>query len=378
MVLGDTDEELFWFREPRADRFEEIVANLVSVAVEHPLAEATKRESRIEEWVIVDGKPMLRCYTTTMDEILHSAKISSQTLDFELDRFEANERNYNLLRDGRMQGKRQTFIEFSPSPEITDEAFERGYEGRDTIFFFEIDDKGRETITQRWLMSPRSEYVGLLETLGQEYDENATDVDIMNKSGFFTDEQVASIEAFIDGRVGKILAHQNEFDSYIKGELTPFLVHTLREPLHSAAEKLIRGEDISFEMKIMENELKYAQAKMTTYIFEQTGERIDGHILEKSEIANLDANWGARQRYVEVNDLPLLACDMSSKLRSRPTFFMSMGEMVKAWTKGEDEFGPSTFACPNCGKILTRGEGEIRSSCDSKDEGGCGGAIKKC
>lgn len=72
---------------------------------------------------------------------------------FEKARNLANLRNLASMEWLKANGEKGIFIEISPSPELTPEAKARGYDGRDSIFFYDLSAEDRIKVTQHWFKS---------------------------------------------------------------------------------------------------------------------------------------------------------------------------------------------------------------------------------
>ncbi|MEK7165333.1 MAG: hypothetical protein AAB874_00815, partial [Patescibacteria group bacterium] len=174
----------------------EVMSNLLAMVAEHPLAKVTKREPpKNYFWVNDQGNWRLRGEYGFFDEILQEAQLSSQKKPFETARYKVNEQNYNSLRDHRVamfEGEinpvdEEVFVEFSPSPELTTAAKDRGYLGNDCIFFFKLDPvTGNEVQEQRWLKVTHEEFAKFLTRLTGNPLPEVSDVTIMKTSNFFS------------------------------------------------------------------------------------------------------------------------------------------------------------------------------------------------
>ena len=86
---------------------------------------------------------------------------------FEIKRNQANLKSLREIQDGLEEPNEFKFVELSPSPKITEEAKQRGYDGRDSIFVYTKNKNGEVDVKQHWFKATDiNEYTALLEKLG--------------------------------------------------------------------------------------------------------------------------------------------------------------------------------------------------------------------
>lgn len=337
-VLGNGD--YFWRDRPDEAILERVFDNVLATVVERPLEQATGSETRIEQWENHNGRLRLRCGAGYLDDILITAEASKQKAPFEALRYSANRQNYfGKLLPGRTNGDQRTFVEFSPTPDLTEDARGRGYFGKDAVYFFEFDPQTRrEMMTQRWLVAPRSAYIQLLRTLGRSMPDGADDVAIMQQSDFFSSEQSATIHQFIEEYHRRLYLWKEHIEAHVHDEIRPFLERALSPILGIAAAKLIHGQDFSHEMNMIVATLQFAQAKMNTMIADISGLNLPGYTISaRDEAEFLQLNPADRIRFAKERNLPLVGCgiNINQNPYGIPT---SMGDAqfaIEGWNIGK-------------------------------------------
>lgn len=353
---------------------EESLKSFSSVVAEQPIAEVSRREMREYEWktvVLPDGREQMRLVSSfgDMDSILEEALRSSQSAEFERERYQANLKNYRALQQARENRDYRPFVEFSPSPELTPEAKARGYFGMDALFIYKFDkDSNKEVIEQRWLKAQKKDYRKLLGELeGQEY-LYLSDAGIMNRSRFIDQTQEKRIHQFIDKNNGKFVA-QPELEIFRRDELQPRIRKMVEPIIQIAAEKMISGIPFDKELEELEAAGAYLQHLLREKIKELLGvdkTRITISQEDKDLIEN-DSVYLAM--FVERNKdkMPLGGCGGSNDKNSNG-MTTSMAEILS----GEDGKGRLEFTCPHCGYKDKRERNKLKPICKN-----CGGEICK-
>ena len=225
------------------------LVDIYTQIIEHPLSETTARYEYDLTWNRDGEKWKLIMGGRTLDETYEEAMStrSGQIPEFEIERNKVNYSNYDALRNGRKAGETRTFVEFSPSPVLTEEARNRGYFGNDTIFFF-VNENGVEKVVQRWLpASSIEEYTALLKEVGGDYDESGDNpISVMSSSGFLDNQQVEKVLQFVDQKTRrleevKVKIIEEHANSFIWRNVSS----EFRVMIAEAARKLARGENIS-------------------------------------------------------------------------------------------------------------------------------------
>jgi|GEM_PF-5677144 len=142
---------------------------------------------------------------------------TGQVPEFEKERNANNLKFYEKLEAAANTDK--VLVEFSPSPELTQDSVERGYQGDDALFVYKRSADGQqEEVTQHWFKGSGvgdyedlvTELIALadgqneqqlteLNTLAVKFAEGkATPGEIMKISGVFNDSQLSSIMAFAE------------------------------------------------------------------------------------------------------------------------------------------------------------------------------------
>jgi len=233
----------------------EIMDNVRTAITEHPISETVG----VYQYNLIWARGSLISRFGSMDEILRASidNTSGQIPDFEIRRNEANLKFYEKLKAvrDRSDGKnpQQVFVEFSPSPELTEEARARGYKGNDTVLIY-TSNGNHESVSQYWFpRSSESEYRELLIRLNDInpiHDislllkkERITDVDVMLCSGGFNGDQITEVMRFInDHQEGVTSRYRKEIESYI-----PYIEREIKLQilplLRTTAESLVDGVD---------------------------------------------------------------------------------------------------------------------------------------
>lgn len=348
----------------QSEGFVEAINNLVSMVAEHPLADVTKRETRVETWVFGKKGLRLRGQFGYLDEILEEALVSSQTLPFEKPRFHANLENYHKLVAGRKRGDDRVFVEFSPSPTITPLAQNRGYLGNSCIFFFNHDPSTHtETVEQRWIKTDWLTFARIVGELGLHVPQNYTDVDLMKMSGFLNSDKANQLHELIDLTNGKFVAHQDELNGYVWGELREFIAGDLSELLIRGSWKLIHGQGIEEESKELMDALRFAQFTLRHKIQEITGISAVAISVTAQELKRLTVDWVFRVQFVEKNDLPLSGCGFGSS-----SLLDEVGSSVGAAVFGRDKHGHREFHCEKCNTSSIRQVNTLFTNCPNCGE----------
>lgn len=338
------------FYSDEAERgFQEMVSNMLSLVAELPLAEVAKPKKLILSW---QGDWRLRSDFGYLDEILDSALASSQMLAFERPRYQANKENYYRLRQSRKEHDQRTFVEFSPSPNLTPEARQRGYFGNSCIFFYEFDpEKQTETIYQRWLKASWSDFYDLL---GLVTEHTYSDAQIMRASNFFEPEDIQMIEAFIDNHHGRIGEKVDEIYHYVDTSLRAFLIEQLTETLQRGVIKLIEGQEIAEECEEIKATLAYAQLKLKNKIAKMTNLETSGPYLTDEEERLYDQNMDDRIKFVEKEHIPLYGCGINTETSSRSGSSSDVYGRADSFSAVEDQYGSLWFECPHCQQMVPR------------------------
>ncbi len=301
----------------------ESLDNILATVAEYPLAEVAKKEQRILAWT--DQYDDLESENGfSVARIMQNALQTSQKRDFEYDRYLANDDNFNRLRAARKRGDTRTFVEFSPSPEITPDAVSRGYLGNSCVFFYEYDPQTRkETVTQRWLRADMDAFEEMIrDGLGFDIAESADDATIMYASNFIDEPQMRLVESFIDTNNGKITDNYYSLYEYKDTDLRKFLTKKLYASLIAGAQKLLDGESIEDDMTQLIDVLTYGQFRLRNKIASISGLRTSSRlalgeesvqVLSEIQIQRLDTNQEAFALFMDQNRerMQLVGCGVN-------------------------------------------------------------------
>lgn len=342
----------------------EALDNFSSIVVEKPIAEVTKREERRYGWEKITNKGKkemkLKSQFGYFDEILEESLHSSQPADFEYERYQANLENYKKLRNARERGDYRTFVEFSPSPVLTNEARKRGYFGMDTIFFYRFDGKsGEEVIEQRWLKTSKKNFTNLISELSHEQYMYLSDGALMRKSRIVNQDEEERVNGFIDSNNGEFI-NRPELKEYQEKELRDKIRNMVQPILEIAAQKMLVGIPFERELDQLEAAGAYLQYLLREKIKDLSG--IDKtRITISPEIRNkLETDRVFLAQFVEENKkkMPLGGCGGSNEKESNG-MSRGMTDILK------DEHGSLVFEepCPFCNSRHRRKRGELLTEC---------------
>lgn len=149
-------------------RMQEVADNLLTSIIEKLNADAQGRFSYNSEWrgpaglgqMYFNNRPAIEIYRNAVNEA------NGQIPEFEIARNQANAANLDAMQTLKNQGSQGFFIELSPSPVITDEAKKRGYDGRDSIFVYDLSGNKSIAVDQHWFKKTDAvEYYSLMDDM---------------------------------------------------------------------------------------------------------------------------------------------------------------------------------------------------------------------
>lgn len=187
----------------------EITQNLESAIIEKIEADITGQHdySLKTDFDPIDRKHKVKFGQGWAEDIYEHAidENNSQLPLFEINRNQANLKNLNTIQENINNEKDFKFVEFSPSPNITDEAKQRGYDGRDSIFVYTKNIDGDIDVKQYWYSAiDINEYSKLLNELGlirKQPIEKETDLSVMQSSFIVkSNDQLNLLENFIEDK----------------------------------------------------------------------------------------------------------------------------------------------------------------------------------
>jgi len=187
----------------------EISQNLESAIIEKIEADITGQHeySLKTDFDPIDGKHKVKFGQGWAEDIYNHAidENNSQLPLFEINRNQANLKNLNTIQKNLNNEKDFKFVEFSPCPKITNEAKQRGYDGRDSIFVYTKNSNGEIEVKQYWYSAiDINDYTKLLNELGlnnKQTIEPETDLSVM-QSSFIVESsiQLNLLENFIEDK----------------------------------------------------------------------------------------------------------------------------------------------------------------------------------
>jgi hypothetical protein len=247
------------------------------------------------------------------------------------------------------------------------------------LFFFDFNPAtGVETVRQRWLLADWNSFGSLFASLNLDATEPMDDLSIMRRSGFFSSRQQEAIETFIDTHNGRIL-NSPEILQFTKNELRPEFEEQIAPYLNSGAIKLLRGEDISEELKIIQSTLAYFQYILEKKIAEFSQGKTGSDKLDHYDVDRLRTDAQYRLKFVEENNIPLAGCGGStSENNPFSQMFVLKGISMGQSLAGEDNYGSLEFECPVCGERHRRPYGKLLGTCISSQARFRGKEIPKC
>lgn len=356
----------------------EVIDDVVSAVTEIPRSEVLAQDARTWIWDKTGIQWKLLGRYSYLDDILSTSISSPQTLSFEMPRFQQNYRNYLQLCTARTSGERRTFVEFSPSPVLTEEAKARGYTGKDTIFFHIFDEQtGAEIVVQEWLEAEWSDYNALFKRLGQFPNHVVlTDVSIMQQSNFFDEDNISAIYQFINNnRDAKFAVNQQDLFVIkqvheVIGETRKFIKREVMPVIIEAALNNVPGKNDGL-IYIIEKDLRYIQARVQVMLQQYTQTQLPyaGELL--AFVDKMDCDATARQWFVEQNRVAFTGCGMQYQEMS--LFSFTAPVMEGALLFQEDDYGTRLFTCSKCMETSIRPYNTLFTHCPK-----CNGAIPKC
>lgn len=185
----------------------EITKNLESAIVEKVEADITGQHEYSLQTAInpIDGKSKIKFAQGWAEDVFDHAidEKNSQLPLFEIQRNQANLKNLREIEKGINESEGFRFVELSPSPKITEEAKQRGYDGRDSVFVYTKKENGEVEVKQHWFNAVDiSEYTALLDKLGIKRNIDGlqeSDLTVMDSSFKVTSqEQLTLLDEFID------------------------------------------------------------------------------------------------------------------------------------------------------------------------------------
>ncbi|MBN1915999.1 hypothetical protein JW796_03340 [Candidatus Dojkabacteria bacterium] len=332
----------------------ESLTDIYTQIVEHPIAETTAIYEYSLPWDKSNLPWKLATGNRTLDEIYREAinNASGQIPEFEILRNTINLSNYEKLRRARQMGDKRNFVEFSPSPPLTEEAKKRGYLGNDTIFLF-INENGTEKVIQKWLPATSTlDYEELLNELAINTDSNnLSDLSIMASSGFFDDNKLRIITDFIEQRTKGLEEMKIRLiEAYAKTFVWERVREEFRTLITATAAKLNKGENISKELSFINETMAVLQFGFRKYIHDvmklETGINYDqdGGF---SDFQKMDRY--AQARLMRQEGYVMSACGISEK-------FSTFGRVNSILNPGFEPQPtpdrPDPVRCDICGKVL--------------------------
>ncbi|KXK27262.1 MAG: hypothetical protein TR69_WS6001000136 [candidate division WS6 bacterium OLB20] len=192
-------------------------SNLFRAVREHHTASATGKDSYCLHWTDTPLGPALKSQFGLLDDLFAETDSSAQLegFEFEQPRNTQNRLFYERLKRARAAGYNGPMAEFSPRPEMTQQAYARGYEGNDTILIYRSEN-GTEHVEQLWFKGAASyeAYRPLLQQLASDPVRSAVceyssepdplqnmpgildDIAIMSTSGRVSEDFIDSLRQF--------------------------------------------------------------------------------------------------------------------------------------------------------------------------------------
>lgn len=355
----------------------EVVKNLHTAIIEHPLANAIGVYSYQNEWVRQDGRLRLKSDFGFLDEIVEEGiqNTSGQIPAFEIKRNKQDKRILNILTQERRKGYSGEIIKFSPAPENVDsrEVRARGYQGHDQISTFKLDEEGREVTTIYWFPgSAPYEYVQLARELISldpdnkelneqltkvvtgKADESGIDTNIMAMSNKFNKAQTERIMRFVQEKQNDMQANENEI-RYFANTRTKFAIeNNLIHEVYKAALGVCKGENIQSQLDLIYQIIEQLQYELVLHIQHLNNEAGEINVEEYMKMS-----FEERQEMIRKTGFRATGCGFASE---------NAGEMMMALS-GKDERGPLMFKCPECGHINKRPRGELIEYCQNPTTG---------
>lgn len=330
-----------------------------------------------------------------LDEMIQTGinNSSKQAFEFEIPRFERNAQFLSQLVEYKklaMQGREDLVaVEFSPAPEATSEALARGY-NHDTFSISTWNpETGQLEVKQLWfdcIRNPegRQSYQDLFRDLQVDDVTISGALDVMDKSGIFTVDQLRTIENFVQKQGGLLSDLEIRGDSsiYQTEVLVPAILHKLLLPLREIRHQLqlefwnpeasqvdssipAKLNDIAQQIRLMQ--LQYRIWMRDNFGINTISEHVAKRLKEIGFETILDSDTQTTQMLLDQIGYQAAACGSQIGKNS-----MSIIDSDKTVVEDKSE---SEFICTNCGHKhdITPLGGGLRSRCDS-----CGTLIPKC
>jgi hypothetical protein len=367
----------------------EVIQNLYTAIIEHPLANAIGVYTYQNKWVEEGGRFRLKGDFGYMDEIIQEGieNKSGQIPEFEIKRNKQDGRVLDILTQERSKGKRATIVKFSPTPpDYNDpEVSARGYQGNDQISFFEIDEQGREVTTIYWFSGVQQrEYMQLakeliaidpantelnsqlFKVLQGSADPTGIDVNIMAMSNKFNESQLARIKQFVNEKQQNTKANENEIRYFANVRTRKVIEDSLIHDVYKVALAISKGEYIQPGLDLIYKTIEQLQFELVMYINELSHSGSN----EVSVSDYIGMNFQQREELLRKIGYQASGCGFATTAAGS---WGNSGVLLKGISGETDKYGSLEFDCPHCGETNHREPGKLMSKCQE-----CHREIPRC
>ena len=149
-------------------RMSEVSENIFTAIAEKINADVQGRYGYETEWheegsrgqMYFNGRPALEVYNNAITQT------NGQIPEFEIARNLANANNLVALEALKSTKKSGFFVEISPSPKLDEAAKKRGYDGRDSVFVYDLNAGDKVQVEQYWFQqTEHNDYADLLASV---------------------------------------------------------------------------------------------------------------------------------------------------------------------------------------------------------------------
>ncbi len=344
--------------------------NLFSAITERFIARHQGESNYELYWRDTDDGLRLQSQFGFIDSLLDESLISTQvtSYDFEYARAIENKRFYEKLVTARASGYQGSLVEFSPSPPLTEQAKERGYEGNDSIFIYSFND-GVEVVNQYWFPSNGNynDYQQLLQELKIEVPQetNLTDTDIMSFSREIGSSDHEAILRFIQERRRTSLteSESREIATFLETDIRRQIQETIIPSIEAEAARIFYSADFNADedcLLLIIEEIWRQQYRLDAFlkgIREQQPTLASFDLLDKEE----------QLLRMQQENYVLKGCGFSYGLsRDKSVGVGFQTQSITFAPQGQELMYKDEVICPSCGykfKVKNGDPSTYKSSC---------------
>lgn len=347
--------------------------NLFTAVVEHPMSESVTEYKYELDWQEDEGEMKLVTDFGTLDDIYKEGveNESGQIPEFERQRNIKNKQLYEKLKKYRSEGNYSPVVEFSPSPEMTEEAKERGYKGNDAVFIYEYED-GKEKVTQHWIdKQSMNEYQELIKTLDQysglprRFKNYLNDLDVMDASDIVNQEQYDVLMDFIDERKPDIDTYKDKVIEYAQNIIRPKIKAEVYPLVQELAKEIVNGGGHELYVKEKLKEISDNMARFQLELYILTSNRGDVTLDDYIDMTTQD-----QVDYMTQIAFEMTGCGISETISvSTELFGRSSGMVADAIGMSENaKVICKSPACAHYWYVINGNQKTYKSSCPACGE----------